>query len=96
MYLLGDFLRNSISVLVNKYKDFREKFSLSTIVKEPTRIPWSTSSRLHHILTNSSGQKFQKGLIHVGILDYRLIYYTRKIKRIKYNIRNQIQLQSFK
>ena len=38
-------LKNSISALVNKYKDFREKFSFTAIIKEHTRITCSTSSR---------------------------------------------------
>ena len=37
-------IKNSISVLLNKYKDFREKFSLTAIIKEYTRITCSTSS----------------------------------------------------
>ena len=38
-------LTKSISSLVNKYKDFREKFSLTAIIKEHTQITCSTSSR---------------------------------------------------
>ena len=35
-------------------------------------------------------------MIEVGISDHQLMYCTRKIKRIKYNMRNQIQVQSLK
>ena len=35
-------------------------------------------------------------MIDVGISDHQLIYCTRKIKRIKYNMHNQIQVQSLR
>ena len=35
-------------------------------------------------------------MIDVGISDHQLIYCTRKIKRIKHNIHNQIQVRSLK
>ena len=35
-------------------------------------------------------------MIDVGISDHQLMYCTRKIKRIKHNIHNQIQVQSLK
>ena len=68
-------LKNSISALVNKYKDFYQKFSLIEIIKEPTRITCYTSSLLDHILTNSSEKISQKGLIDVGISDHQVIFY---------------------
>ena len=65
-------------------------------MKEPTRIKFSTSSLLGHILTNSSGKIFQKGVIDVGISDHQLIYCTRKFKTVKHNMHNQILFQSLK
>ena len=41
-----------LSALVNKHKDFCQTFSLTEIIKEPSRIKCSTSSLLDHILTN--------------------------------------------
>ena len=35
-------------------------------------------------------------MIYVGISDHQLIYCTRKIKRIKHNMNNQIQVQPLK
>ena len=35
-------------------------------------------------------------MIDVGISDHQLIYCTRKIKRIKHNMHNQIQVRSLK
>ena len=89
-------LKSSSSALANKYKEFCQAFSLNGIIKNPTRITCSTSTLFDHILTNSSEKVFQKGLIDVGILDHQLIYCTRKIKRIKHNMDNQIQVRSLK
>ena len=71
-------------------------FSLTEIIKEPTWITCSTSTLLDHILTNCSENISQKGVIDVGIPDHQLIYCTRKIKRIKHNMHNQIQVRSLK
>ena len=35
-------------------------------------------------------------VIDVGISDHQLMYWTRKIMRIKYNMHNQIQVSSLK
>ena len=73
---------------------------MTEIIKEPTRIICSTScsnnALFHHILTNSSEKVPQKWVIDVGISDHQLIYCTRKIKRIKHNMHNQIQVRSLK
>ena len=69
---------------------------MTEIIKEPTQITCCTSTLLDHILTNSFQKVSQKGVIDVGISDHQLIYCTRKIKRIKHNMHNQIQVQSLK
>ena len=69
---------------------------MTEIVKEPTRITCSTSTLLDHILTNSSEKVSQKGVIDVGVSDHQLMYCTRKIKRTKHYIHNQIQVPSLK
>ena len=84
------------SALVNKYKEFCQTFSLTEINKEPTRITYSISTLLDHILANSSEKVSQKDMIDEGISDHQLIYCTRKIKRIKHNMHNQIQVRSLK
>ena len=66
------------------------------IIKEPTRVTCSTSTLLDHILTNSFENVSQKGVIDVEISDHQLIYCTRKVKRIKHNMHNQIQVRSLK
>ena len=90
-------LKSSSSALVSKYKEFCQTVSLTEIIKEPTRITCSASTLLDHILTNSSEKKVsQKGVIDVGILDHQLIYCTSKVKRIKHDMHNQIQVRSSK
>ena len=105
-YLLGDFninllrngklilkqnqsykLKNSSSASVNQSKELCQTFWLTEIMREPTRITCSTSKLLDHILTDSFENVSQK----VGISDHQLIYCTRKIKRMKHNMHNQIQ-----
>jgi len=81
---------------MNKYKEFFQTFSLTEIIKEPTRITCTSSSLLDHILTNSSEKISQQGIIDVGLSDHQLIYCTRKIKRTKHNKHNQIKVRSLK
>ena len=50
----------------------------------------------NHILTNPSENVSQNGVIDLGISDHQLIYCTRKIRRIKHNMHNQIQVRSLK
>ena len=89
-------LKSSSSALVNKYKKFCQTFSLTEIIKEPTRITCSTCTLLDHILTNPSENVSQNGVIDLGISDHQLIYCTIKIRRIKHNMHNQIQVRSLK
>ena len=69
---------------------------MTEIIKEPTQITCPTSTLLDHILTDSSEKVSQKGIIDVGISDHQLTYCTRKIKRIKHSMHNQIQVRSLK
>ena len=69
---------------------------MAEIIEEPTRITCSTFTLLDCIPTNSSEKVSQKGVIDVGISDHKWIYCTRKIKRIKDNMYNQIQVRSLK
>ena len=71
-------LKSSSSALVNKYKEFCQTFSLTEIIKEPTRITCFTSTLLDHSLTNSSEKVSQKVVIDIEISDHQLIYCTEK------------------
>ena len=72
-------LRNSYSPFITKYKEMYQQFSLTEIIRDPTRITSITSSLLDHILTNAEKKISQKGVIDVGLSDQLLIYCTRKI-----------------
>ena len=56
---------------------------LKQLTKSPTRVTWSTSTLIDHILTSASARVSQKGVINVGVSDHQLIFCTRKISRIK-------------
>ena len=66
------------------------------IIKEPTQITCSTSLLLEHILANFNySQKISReGMIDVWTSGHQLMYCARKIKRIKHNMHNQIQVWS--
>jgi len=82
--------RNLNSLLLYKYKELCQTFSLKEIIQEPTRVTSTTSSLLDHILTNCGWKISQKGVIDVGLSDHQLIYCTRKILRTKINMHNQL------
>ena len=69
---------------------------MTEIIKEPTRITCFTSTLLDHILTNCSEKVSQKRVIDIGISDHQLIHCTRRIKEIKHNMHNHIQVRSLK
>ena len=48
------------------------------------------------IVTDWQTKVSQKGMIDVEISDHQLTYCTRKIRRIKHNMHNQIQVRSLK
>ena len=73
-----------------------QQFSLTEIIRDPTRITSTTSSLLDHILTNAEKKISQKGVIDVGLSDHLLIYCTRKILRAKANMHNQVRVHSLK
>ena len=73
-----------------------QQFSLTEIIRDPTRITSTASSLLDHILTNAEKRISQKGVIDVGLPNHLLIYCTRKILRAKANMHNQIRVPSLK
>ena len=89
-------VKDPTSSLISKYKEFCQSFFLTEIIKEPTRNTCNTASLLDHILTNCAEKVSQKGVIDVGLSDYQLIFRTRKIRRARRNMHNQIQTQSLR
>ena len=89
-------VKDPTSSLISKYKEFCQSFFLTEIIKEPTRTTSNTVSLLDHILTNCAEKVSQKGVIDVGLSDYQLIFCTRKIRRTRRNMHNQIQTRSLR
>ena len=69
---------------------------MTEIIKEPTRTTCNTTSLLDHILTNCAEKVSQKGVTDVGLSDHQLIFCTRKIRRTRRNMHNQIQTRSLR
>ena len=85
-----------VHTLINKYQEFFQIFSLKQLITCPTRVTCNTSSLTYHILTNSTENIFQSGIIDCGMSDHQLIFYTRKVKRAKFNKHNNVFLRSLK
>ena len=54
-------VKDPISPLISKYKEFYQSFSLTEIIKEPTWITCSTAALLDHILRNCAEKISRKG-----------------------------------
>ena len=66
------------------------------MIQTETRITCQSSSLIDHILTNSPDKLSQSGVIDICLSDHQMIYCTRRIKRIKFNIHKHIRCRSFK
>ena len=60
----------------------------------PTRITKSSTSSLDYVLTKAADRVSQFGVVDTGLSDYRLIYCTRKISRIKLNVHKYMKTRS--
>ena len=76
----------ALQSLCRQYKEFCSFFSLTQLIKSPTRITCSSSTLLDHILTNTPDKVKQAGLIDISISAHQLIYCTRKSWREKISI----------
>ena len=68
---------------VKSYLQFCTMFGLTQIVKSPTRITFSSTSLIDHILASLPDRISQEGVMNVGLSDHQLIYCIRKISRVK-------------
>ena len=82
--------------MINRYGEFCQIHSLKQLITCPTRVTCNTSTLIDHILTNSSEKIFQSGVIDSRISDHRLIFCTRKVKRVKFHKHNNVLLRSLK
>ena len=71
-------------------------FRLKQLIESPTRRTCSSYSIIDHIPTSFPDRITQRGILDVGLSDHQLIYYTRKITRIKRGGHKQITFRSFK
>ena len=97
-YILKEKCNSSSAVgpLINKYKEFCQKFSFTQLIRNPTRITSNSSTLLDHILSNSKCNNSNHGVIEIGLSDHQLIFCTRKKIRQKFNTHNHVQQRVFK
>ena len=63
--------------------EFCKTFGLKQLIKPPIRVTPNTSTLTNQILTNTHEKITQCGLINIGLFDYQMIFFTRKIKKEK-------------
>ena len=70
---------------------------LKQAIKSPTRITCRNTSLTDHILASIPSRVSQHSVINVSVSDHQLIYYTRKINKIKTGrVHKHITFCSFK
>ena len=87
--------QGSVHTMINRYKEFCQIYSLKQLIC-PTRVTCNTSALIDHILTNSTENIFQSGIINSGISDHQLIFCTRKVIRVRFHKYNNVLLKSLK
>ena len=85
-----------VHILICKYQEFCQIFSLKQLITCLTRVTCNDSSLIDHILTNFTKKIFQFGIIDCGMLEHQLSFCIRKVKRVKFNKHNNVFLKSFK
>ena len=96
------FLRNAqqqfqiLSHTIQKYQEFCNVFNLKQLISHPTRITFSSSTIIDHILASYPDRVSQKGIIDIGISDHQLIFCTRKTLKTKTASHKQISFRSLK
>ena len=68
---------------IKNYHQFFTMHDLKQLIKSPTRLTFSTSTLVDHILASFPSRVSRKGVINVGISDHQVILCTRKISRLK-------------
>ena len=82
--------KNVISSNVKNYIEFCSTMGLKQLIKVPTTITSNISTLIDHILTSTSEEVIQAGIIETSLSDHQLIFCTRKIKRAKPNKHNYL------
>ena len=82
---------------IKNYHQFNTMHGLKQLIKSSTRVTYSTSTLIDHILASFISRVSQKGVTDVGISDHQLIFSTRKILRKKTGgIHKYLNFRSFK
>ena len=90
-------ISRSVTNDARNYHQFCVMFGLKQIIKSPTRITCRNTSLIDHILASIPPRVSQHGVIHVSVSDHKLIYYKRKINKIKtWGVHKHITFRLFK
>ena len=68
---------------VKNYHQFCTMHGLKQLTQSPTRVTYSTSTLIDHILTSAPSRVSQKVVINIGVSDHVLIFCTRKFPESK-------------
>ena len=90
-------ISRSVTNDARNYHQFCTMFGLKQIIKSPARVTCRNTSLIDHILASIPSRVSQHGVINVSVSDHQLIYYTRKINKIKTGgVHKHITFRSFK
>ena len=67
-----------------KYSKFCCIHNLKQLIRSPTRVSKTTSTLLHHILTNSNELVSHSGVLDIGLSDHQLVFLHNKKAKVKY------------
>ena len=82
---------------VKNYLRFCIMFGLTQITKSATRTTCSSTSLIDNILESLPDRISQEGVMNVGLSEHQLIYFTRKISRVKTGgVHKKIKFHSLK
>ena len=104
LYLSDSYILSKKNILNNKsiasdvksYHELWTYFGLKQLIIVQTRVKFSSSTIIDHILASFSERITQSRVIDIGLSDHQLIYCTRKISRIIKRLHKQIKFRSFK
>ena len=88
--------KSNFAAIPKKYAQICSTLGLKQLIKHPTRISGHTSTIVDHIITNCEENVTQSRVINFSLSDHQLLFYTRKIKRVKTNSHKQIYFRSLK
>jgi hypothetical protein len=101
MYILGDLNCDMLktdkdaSTPTKKVRSLYELYQLSQLIDEATRITMTAVSLIDHIVTNTSENISDSGVIHTGISDHSLVFVIRKISVVKKQ-ENTVEIRNMK